>query len=56
MVTIFVLKNLSALDTIYSGTGHYLQWNLSFGTPPFKGHKICSWKKCLHNLCIFYLY
>ena len=32
MVTIFVLKKT------FIRTAHYLQWNLSFGTPLFKGH------------------
>ena len=32
------------------------QWNLSFGTPLFKGQKIWSQKNVLHNLCICYIY
>ena len=36
-----------------------VQWNIDFGTPLFKGHKIWPRKKNVHmycNLCICYLY
>ena len=32
------------------------QWNLSFGTPLFKGQKIWSQKNVLYILCICYIY